>query len=102
MARFHSATFAPIDNAYSTLYQYAMQRLQIVSDLEASGLSRRQALKAAIAAEGLKYFRIAARLEMSGGHLSNILNGKRDSSDEDLDQIETAIADLIAPAEATA
>lgn len=76
-----------------------MQRLQIVSDLEASGLSRRQALKAAIAAEGIKYFRIAARLGMSGGHLSNILNGQRDATDDTLDSIETAIADLIGPAE---
>jgi transcriptional regulator with XRE-family HTH domain len=88
---------------YSTLYYYHMQRLQVVTDLVTSGFTRRQALKAAIATSGIKYFRIAERLGMSGGHLSNILNGQRDATDEVLDQIEAAIADLAEPtAEATA
>lgn len=74
-----------------------MQRLQIVIDMEGMGLTRRQALKAVIAAQDLKYFRIAGRLDMSQGHLSNLLNGQRDATNEVLDQIEAAIAAEIPP-----
>jgi transcriptional regulator with XRE-family HTH domain len=68
----------------------------LVSDFEAAGLTRHQALRAALASSGIRQYVLAKRLGISEGELSKILAGRRPLSDERLAQIDTALGELTA------
>ncbi len=68
----------------------------LVSELEASGLPRHVALKAAIAAAGVRQFAIAQKLGIPEARLSLMLTGRRPISDDDASRISAAIDALAA------
>jgi hypothetical protein len=70
-------------------------RLEVVTELEKSGLSRTEAINAVIAAKGIKKWRLAHRAGYSEGHFSHLLRGGRTVTDEQLDTIEAVLADEI-------
>jgi plasmid maintenance system antidote protein VapI len=76
-----------------------MTRLQIARLAEDSGAPRHRGLKVAMVAANVRSHRVAARLDISDGHLSHLLNGGRVATPEMLDRIEAAIAELSEPAE---
>jgi len=67
---------------------------ELVSELEASGLPRHAALKAAIVAAGVRQFAIAQKLGISEQRLSTMLSGRREISDADAARIRTALSEL--------
>lgn len=71
-------------------------RLDVVTDLQKSGLSRTEAILAAMAAKGVKKYRVAHRAGYSEGHFSHLLRGGRTVTEDQLDKIEAALAEEIA------
>ena len=66
----------------------------LVSDLQASGLTRHAALKAVLSAKGLRQFAVARHLGISEGRLSRLLSGQLPLEDALAARIEQAIGEL--------